>query len=98
MTDTTLAALFLLTGVLFTAVTSVIVTVIASRQKVTSDLVTELRNELTETRAQGIAAEGRIDKLERRDRAWANYVHKLRSHIVAGKPPPPPDWPPELDR
>ena len=98
MSDATLAALFLLVGVLFTAVTSVVVTVIASRQKATSDLVAELRRELTDTRALVIAADGRIDKLEKRDRAWANYVHRLRRHITDQLPPPPPEWPADLDR
>jgi exopolysaccharide biosynthesis protein len=98
LSDATLAALFLLVGVLFTAVTSVVVTVIASRQKATSDLVTELRAELTETRALVIAADARIAALERRDRAWANYVHRLRRHITDQLPPPPPEWPEDLDR
>lgn len=98
MTETEVVALFVLVGVLFTAVVSVIVAAIASRQKATADLVGELRRELSETRAEVLANERRIAALERRDRAWANYVHRLRRHITDGKPPPPPEWPPELDR
>lgn len=64
--------------------------VVAARQKANEAAVT--RND------ERIAAlEARIDKLESRDRAWANYVHRLRSHIVSQLPPPPPEWPKDLD-
>lgn len=39
----------------------------------------------------------RIEKLERTQRITIDYVHNLRQHIVEGKPPPPPQWPPELN-
>jgi cell division protein FtsB len=98
VTEGTIAALFLLVGVLFTAVVSVVVAVVTVRQKATAELVAELRAELNDTRAKVIATETRIAALERRDKAWANYVHKLRRHISDELPPPPPEWPADLDR
>ena len=64
--------------------------VLASRQKGLTDLAERLQARVEEL-------DGRLARLESRDRAWANYVHVLRQHIVAQKPPPPPDYPPNLD-
>ncbi|GIT80168.1 hypothetical protein LLS1_18370 [Leifsonia sp. LS1] len=38
----------------------------------------------------------RMDELERRDLIWRNYAQRLRDHIYAGSPPPPPEWPTDL--
>lgn len=64
--------------------------VVAARQKGLTDLVMALQAEVRDNTE-------RIAKLETRDRAWANYVHRLRAHIVAQLPPPPPEWPKDLD-
>jgi hypothetical protein len=98
MSETEVVALMALVGTLFGAVVAVVVVVLSSRQKATELIIADLRGELADTRAEVLANDRRIQALERRDRAWANYVHRLRSHIVNEKPPPPPEWPPELDR
>lgn len=64
--------------------------VLASRQKGLTDLAERLQARVEEL-------DGRLARLETRDRAWANYVHVLRRHIVDQKPPPPPDYPANLD-
>lgn len=74
------------------------VAILAARQKGLSDLVTALQAEVSSLRDQVGDNETRIQRLEARDRKWADYVHILRAHIYAQKPPPPPEWPAELDR
>ena len=64
--------------------------VLASRQKGLTDLAERLQARVEEL-------DGRLARLESRDRALATYVPVLRQHIVAQKPPPPPDYPPNLD-
>lgn len=64
--------------------------VLASRQKGLTDLAERLQARVEEL-------DGRLARLESRDRAWANYVHVLRRHIVDQKPPPPPEYPANLD-
>ncbi len=71
--------------------------VLASRQKGLTDLTERLQVEIAALRDKANDNEARISKLESRDRAWANYVHRLRAHIVAQLPPPPPEWPKDLD-
>lgn len=71
--------------------------VVATRQKGLTDLVTALQIELEATREEVRGNDTRIRRLESRDRAWANYVHRLRAHITAQLPPPPPEWPAGLD-
>lgn len=71
--------------------------VVAARQKGLTDLVTALQTELEATRDEVKDNDLRIRRLESRDRAWANYVHRLRAHITAQLPPPPPEWPAGLD-
>ena len=34
-----------------------------------------------------------VGALRADSRKLTDYVHDLREHIAAGKPPPPPDWP-----
>ena len=84
-------ALLALAGTIGTAV-------VGARQKGLSDLVTALQSEVDALRSEARNADLRIAKLETRDRAWADYVHKLRAHITDRKPPPPPEWPAGLDR
>jgi hypothetical protein len=83
-------ALLALVGTLGTAV-------LAARQKGLTELAERLQAEVAALRDKAHDNDVRIARLERRDRAWADYVHKLRAHIVAQKPPPPPDWPAGLD-
>jgi len=85
-----LVALLALAGTVGTAV-------LASRQKGLTDLVGALQKEVAALRDKASDNESRIERLESRDRAWANYVHRLRAHIVAQLPPPPPEWPKDLD-
>ena len=62
---------------------------VGARQKGLSDLVVALGEELERHT-------DRIDDLERRDRAQADYILALREHIIEGNPPPPPAWPQAL--
>ena len=91
-------ALFVLVGVLFTAVVSVVVAVLTGKQKQFEALVDELREQVDDLRDQVKDNDTRIQRLERRDRQWADYVHILRRYIYDQKPPPPPEWPAGLDR
>lgn len=91
-------ALFALVGVLFTAVVSVVAVVLTGKQKAVVALVESLQSEVESLREQVGDNENRIQRLERRDRQWADYVHILRRHIYDQKPPPPPEWPAGLDR
>jgi hypothetical protein len=93
----TQALIYVLVGLLALAGT-VGAAVVGSRQKGLSDLVTSLQTEVGALRNAARDADVRIAKLETRDRAWADYVHKLRAHITEQKPPPPPEWPAGLDR
>lgn len=85
-----LVALLALAGTIGTAV-------LAARQKGLTDLVGALQTEVAALRDKASDNEQRIAKLERRDRAWADYVHRLRAHIFSQQPPPPPEWPAGLD-
>lgn len=71
--------------------------VLSSRQKGLTELAERLQAEVAALRDKANDNEQRIIRLESRDRAWANYVHRLRAHIVAQLPPPPPEWPKDLD-
>ncbi len=98
MSEAETVALFVLAGVLFTAVTGVVVAVVTSKQKAFEAWVAELRDQVEDLRNQVKDNKTRIAKLESRDRKWADYVHILRAHITDQKPPPPPEWPAGLDR
>lgn len=57
------------------------------------------REELAQDEAKAQAQEGadlrsRAESAERRVRVLDDYAHKLRAHIDARNPPPPPEWPP----
>lgn len=102
MSEQEVIALFVLAGVIFTALTGVIVAIITGRysaaQEAFRTVVASLREELETVREQVKDNDSRIQRLERRDRQWADYVHILRRHITAQKPPPPPEWPAGLDQ
>ena len=40
----------------------------------------------------------RMNRLDKLASGYRDHAHELRSHIYDGKPPPPPDWPPNLPR
>lgn len=98
MSQDEVVALYALMGVLFTAVVSVVVVVLTGKQKAVTAMVAALQDEVESLREQVGDNETRIQRLERRDRQWADYVHILRCHIYDQKPPPPPEWPAGLDR
>lgn len=98
MSQDEVVALYALMGVLFTAVVSVVVVVLTGKQKAVTAMVAALQDEVESLREQVGDNENRIQRLERRDRRWADYVHILRRHIYDQKPPPPPEWPAGLDR
>lgn len=98
MSQDEVVALYALMGVLFTAVVSVVVVVLTGKQKAVTAMVAALQDEVESLREQVGDNETRIQRLERRDRQWADYVHILRRHIYDQKPPPPPEWPAGLDR
>jgi hypothetical protein len=56
-------------------------------------LIDQLQEELTRQggRIDGLETEQR--KAKRREMIRDNYINKLREHINAGNPPPPPEWP-----
>lgn len=98
MTEDVTVALFVLIGVLFTAVTGVVVAVLTARQRAVDAVIADLRAQVDDLREQVKDNDERIAQLERRDRIWVDYVHILRRHITEQKPPPPPEWPAGLDR
>lgn len=98
MNQDEVVALYALMGVLFTAVVSVVVVVLTGKQKAVTAMVAALQDEVESLREQVGDNENRIQRLERRDRQWADYVHVLRRFIYDQKPPPPPEWPAGLDR
>lgn len=98
MSQDEVVALYALMGVLFTAVVSVVVVVLTGKQKAVTAMVAALQDEVESLREQVGDNENRIQRLERRDRQWADYVHVLRRFIYDQKPPPPPEWPAGLDR
>lgn len=98
MSQDEVVALYALMGVLFTAVVSVVVVVLTGKQKAVTAMVAALQDEVESLREQVGDNETRIQRLERRDRQWADYVHILRRHIYDQKPSPPPEWPAGLDR
>lgn len=85
-----LVGLMALAGTIGTAV-------LASRQKGLTDLVSALQAEVAALRDKAGENAERIAGLEGRERRLINYVHRLRAHIVQQLPPPPPEWPADLD-
>lgn len=98
MTEQEIIALIVLAGVVLTAVGGVVAALVSSKQRQAEAVWSELREQLDDLREQVRDNETRIQRLERRDRQWADYVHVLRRHITAQKPPPPPEWPAGLDQ
>jgi hypothetical protein len=58
--------------------------------------LTWLTNRRSSDKADIRELRDRMDELERRDLIWRNYAQRLRDHIYAGSPPPPPEWPMDL--
>ncbi|MFN8147924.1 MAG: hypothetical protein U0R76_10710 [Candidatus Nanopelagicales bacterium] len=98
MTEQEIIALIALAGVVLTALGGLIAALLTGKQRENEAVWAELREQIDDLREQVANNETRIQRLERRDRQWADYVHVLRRHITAQKPPPPPEWPAGLDQ
>jgi len=95
MTETQ-AVVYILVG--FMALAGTVGTaVLAARQKGLTELTERLQTEVAALRDVADQNATRIARLEGRERRLINYVHRLRAHIVQQLPPPPPEWPADLD-
>jgi hypothetical protein len=56
-------------------------------------LIDQLQEELTRHASRISGLESEQGKAKRRERIRDDYINKLREHINAGNPPPPPEWP-----
>lgn len=56
-------------------------------------LIDQLQEELTRHAGRISGLETEQGKAKRREMIRDNYINKLREHINAGNPPPPPEWP-----
>jgi len=80
------------TGVIAAAV-AVLTAGIQHKGKPENALIDQLQEEVTRhaKRIDGLEAEQ--VKAKKRERIRDDYINKLREHINAGNPPPPPAWP-----
>jgi hypothetical protein len=56
-------------------------------------LIDQLQEELSRHAGRIDGLETEQKKAKRREMIRDNYINKLREHINAGNPPPPPEWP-----
>jgi len=56
-------------------------------------LIDQLQEEMTAMRGDISALKTEQNKARRREMIRDNYINRLRDHINAGNPPPPPEWP-----
>ncbi|MEQ4566170.1 hypothetical protein [Paenarthrobacter sp. CAP02] len=56
-------------------------------------LIDQLQEEMTSMRGDIAALKTEQNKARRREMIRDNYINRLRDHINAGNPPPPPEWP-----
>lgn len=56
-------------------------------------LIDQLQEELARQSGRIDSLESEQNKAKRRERIRDDYINKLRRHIEAGMPPPPPEWP-----
>lgn len=56
-------------------------------------LIDQLQEEMTAMRGDIADLKAEQLKSRRRERIRDDYINKLREHINAGNPPPPPAWP-----
>lgn len=80
-----------------TATAQIIAAIIAVVGSITAAWITSRviakRNSADVKLQRILALEGRVDRLEARDRIHQDYIVTLRQHILNGQPPPPPEWP-----
>ena len=55
--------------------------------------VTARRNSADVKLARIVQLEGRVDRLEARERVHQDYIEQLRQDIIDGRPPPPRPYP-----
>ena len=58
-----------------------------------ADFIDDLREQLLHERSRLDLSLARVDTLDQRVHAAMDYAHQLRQDIIAGRPPPPRDWP-----
>lgn len=56
-------------------------------------LIDQLQEEMAAMRGDIAALKTEQNKARRREMIRDNYINRLRDHINAGNPPPPPEWP-----
>jgi len=56
-------------------------------------LIDQLQEEMASMRGDITALKVEQNKARRRELIRDNYINRLRDHINAGNPPPPPEWP-----
>ena len=56
-------------------------------------LIDQLQEEMVSMRGDIANLKSEQGKAKRREMIRDNYINKLREHINAGNPPPPPEWP-----
>ena len=56
-------------------------------------LIDQLQEELSRLGTRIDTLESEQNKAKKRERIRDDYINKLRRHIEAGMPPPPPEWP-----
>ena len=56
-------------------------------------LIDQLQEELARQGSRIDSLESEQNKAKKRERIRDDYINKLRRHIEAGMPPPPPEWP-----
>lgn len=68
-------------------------TKIQHKGKPENALIDQLQEELTRQGQRIDGLETEQTKFKKRERIRDDYINKLRRHIEAGMPPPPPEWP-----
>jgi len=81
-----IVALISLVGLWFTAK-------IQHKGRPENALIDQLQEEMTAMRGDISALKTEQNKARRREMIRDNYINRLRDHINAGNPPPPPEWP-----
>jgi TolA-binding protein len=68
-------------------------TKIQNRGKPENALIDQLQEEMGSMRKDISDLKTEQQKSKRREMIRDNYINRLREHINAGNPPPPPEWP-----
>lgn len=78
---------------LIAAVAGWVTTRIQHRGKPENALIDQLQEEMTTMRKDIAELKLEQNQAKKRERIRDDYINKLRRHIEAGMPPPPPEWP-----